>query len=191
MKTLILIAAAVLLQAAAPQKMEIVEGNPASPVKVQIFEDLQCSDCAVLRKILDEKILPRYGTRVAFIHRDFPLPKHGWARQAAVAGRWVYEKNAEAGILFRQQILAEQNNITVESLPKWLIEFASRNKLDEQGILDSLKDPRLTGAVERDYQSAIARGISKTPTVYANGTPLVEIILYEDLARAIDQALTK
>jgi len=190
-RLLILIAAAVLLQAAAPQKMEIVEGNAASPVKVQIFEDLQCSDCAVLRRLLDEKILPRYGAKVAFIHRDFPIPKHGWARQAAVAARWVYEKNPEAGILFRQQILAEQNNITVESLPKWLIEFASRNKLDEKGILDSLKDQRLIGAVERDYQSAIARGISKTPTVYANGTPLVEIILYEDLARAIDQALTK
>ncbi len=191
MSTLSLILAAVLLQAAAPQKMEIVEGNPASPVKVQIFEDLQCSDCAAFRRLLDEKILPRFGKQVAFVHRDFPLPKHGWARQAAMAGRWVYERNAEAGILFRQQILAEQNNISVESLPKWLLEFAARNKLDEKGILDSVKDARLAAAVERDYQSAVGRGISKVPTVYTAGVPLVETILFDDLVRAIENALTK
>ncbi|HXJ44839.1 MAG TPA: thioredoxin domain-containing protein, partial [Bryobacteraceae bacterium] len=41
-------------------KMEIVEGNPNSPVKVMIYEDLQCSDCLTLRTLMDEKILPRY-----------------------------------------------------------------------------------------------------------------------------------
>ncbi|NWF85183.1 MAG: thioredoxin domain-containing protein, partial [Bryobacteraceae bacterium] len=56
-----------------------VEGNPSSPVRVVIYEDLQCSDCAAFRKMLDEKLLPRYGSKVAFEHRDFPLAKHSWA----------------------------------------------------------------------------------------------------------------
>ena len=192
MRRLVYLVATATILMAAPSKMEILEGNPASPVRVLVFEDLQCSDCANLRKMLDEKVLPRYGGKVAFVHRDFPLSKHSWARPAAIAGRWVYEQNRESGILFRQQILAEQANITdLIGLKRWLLEFASRNKLNEQGILDSLKDPRLALAVDQDFQGGVARGISKTPTVLINGTTIVELVIFDDLARAIDSALAR
>jgi len=82
--------------------MELVEGNPNSAVKVMIYEDLQCGDCLTLRTLLDEKILPRYGSRVAFVHRDFPLPKHEWARAAALAGRWVSEKDRVLAVRYRR-----------------------------------------------------------------------------------------
>lgn len=185
---LALIASAVSLSAARP---EIMEGNPASSVKVIIYEDLQCSDCLTLRTLMDEKILPRYGSRVAFLHRDMPLPKHDWARPAAVAARWVYERNHDLGIVFRREIMAEQSHITAASLPHWLQEFARRNKLDEQGIIDSLTDPRLLALVDQDYLAAVARGVSKTPSVYVGGQPFVEIILYDELARALDIELGK
>ena len=192
MRRLVYLVATATILMAAPSKMEILEGNPASPVRVLVFEDLQCSDCANLRKMLDEKVLPRYGGKVAFVHRDFPLSKHSWARPAAIAGRWVYEQNRETGILFRQQILAEQANIPdLIGLKRWLLEFASRNKLNEQGILDSLKDPRLALAVDQDFQGGVARGISKTPTVLINGTTIVELVIFDDLARAIDSALAR
>ena len=35
---------------------QVVEGNPSSPVRVLIYEDLQCPDCAAFRKMLDEKL---------------------------------------------------------------------------------------------------------------------------------------
>jgi protein-disulfide isomerase len=170
---------------------DIVEGNPASSVRVQIYEDVQCSDCARLRSLLDDKILPKYGSKAAFIHRDFPLPQHDWARQAAIAGRWVYQQNAKLGITFRRELLAEQTNITAANLKPWLLEFASRNNLDQKGILDSLKDPQLGALVDQDRLVGVARGVSKIPTVYVGGVALVEIILYEDLARTLDDALGK
>jgi protein-disulfide isomerase len=169
----------------------VVEGNPASPVKVLIYEDLQCSDCANLSVLLDQKILPRYGSKVAFIHRDFPLGKHDWARPAAIAARWVYEQDRDLGIIFRRELMAEQNSVTSQNLKAWLVEFAARNKLDRKGILDSLNDKRLAALVDQDLQGGVARGVSRTPTVYVGGQPLVETILYEDLARAIDAALAK
>ena len=73
---------------------DVVEGNPASSVKVLIYEDLQCGDCARFRVLLDQKLLPKYGSRVAFVHRDVPLGKHDWARPAAIAARWVYEQDS-------------------------------------------------------------------------------------------------
>jgi protein-disulfide isomerase len=168
---------------------DVVEGNPASPVKVLIYEDLQCSDCARFRVLLDEKILPQYGSKVAFVHRDFPLGKHEWARPAAVAARWVYEQDPKTGITFRRELLAELNNINLQTLKPWLLDFAARNHLDPKGILDSLSDQRLNTLVDQDRQAAVARGISQTPTVFVGGVSFVETILYDDLARALDEAL--
>jgi protein-disulfide isomerase len=170
-------------------KSEIVEGNPSSPVRVVIYEDLQCADCRNLRALLDTKLLPRYGSRVAFVHRDFPLGKHDWARQAAVAARWVYLQNPQLGITFRRELMSEQDHITVANLKPWLLEFAARNDLDQKAMLDALNDARLNAMVDQDYQAAVARGISRTPTVIVDGQKLVETILYDDLARALDSEL--
>jgi protein-disulfide isomerase len=172
-------------------KPEMVEGNQRSPVKVLIYEDLQCSDCLTFRTLLDEKLLPRYGMRVAFLHRDMPSPRHDWARPAAIAGRWVYEKNHELGIVFRREIMAEQSHLSLPNLNLWLREFARRNKLDETAIVDSLKDPLLITLIDQDYMAAIARGVTKTPSVYVGGQPFVEIVIYEELARALDIELGK
>src|SRR5512141_530537 len=83
-----------------------VEGLASSQVKVLIFEDLQCPDCADFRKMLDEKLLPRYAGRVAFIHRDFPLARHAWARQAALASRYFATIKPELAVEFRRATFA-------------------------------------------------------------------------------------
>jgi protein-disulfide isomerase len=170
-------------------RQEIVEGNPASPVRVTIYEDLQCVDCQKLRVLMDDKILPRYGSRVAFVHRDFPLPKHDWARSAAIAARWIYERNPRAGILFRREIMSEQLHITSASLKAWLMEFAARNNLDPQGLVASLDDPRLNSLVEQDYQGGRGRGVAHTPTVIAGNQSIAETVVYDDLARLLDSEL--
>ena len=183
----VLLGAASLLAA----RPEMVEGNPSSTVRVVIYEDLQCSDCQNLRTLLDEKILPRYGKRVAFVHRDLPLPKHDWARAAAVAGWWVYEKDHDLGITFRREIMSEQSHLSSASLPAWLREFARRNNLNQEALVDSLNDPRLLQRVDQDYLAAVARGVSRTPTIYVGGKILVETIIYDELARALDLELSR
>jgi protein-disulfide isomerase len=183
---LVLLAAA---GAAHGARTDVTEGKASSVVKVIIYDDLQCSDCARFRQMLDEKLLPKYGSKVAFIHRDFPLAKHDWARQAAIAGRWVHEQDPELGITFRRELLAEQNSVTPQNLTHWLTEFAARNHLDQKGITDSLSDQRLATLVDQDRQAAVARGITRTPTVYVGGVSFVENIIYEDIARTIDEAL--
>lgn len=189
LRAALLCAAAAALMPGA--RSDIVEGNPASPVKVLIYEDLQCGDCQTLRLLLDEKLLPKYGARVAFQHRDFPLARHDWARLAAIAGRWVTEQSTQLGVVFRRELLAQQNSMTAQNLKPWLAEFAARNHLDERGILASLTDPRYVSIVDQDLQSAQSRGVTKTPTVFVGGVSFVETIIYDDLARAIEDALPR
>ncbi len=176
---------------ASASRNDIVEGNPASPVRVVIYEDLQCADCARFQSLLEQKLLPKYGSKVAFIHRDFPLGKHDWALPAAIAARWVYEQSNDLGLDIRRELLTEHDSITSRNLKEWLIDFAYRNHVDPKGIVDSLSNQRLATIVDQDRQAAVARGVSRAPTVYVGGQSFVETIIYEDLARALDEALAK
>jgi len=179
------------IAAASAGTSDIVEGNPFATVKVTIFGDLQCGYCQDLRTMLDEKLLPRYGKQVAFVHRDLPLGRHEWARRAAMVARWVYEQNPRLGISFQRELLAEQEHMTSARLKPWILQFAIRNNLSEQGITAALTDPRLSVLVDQDIQIATARGVTKIPAVYVAGKSFEETIVYDDVARVLDQVLAR
>jgi protein-disulfide isomerase len=179
--------AALLLFAAA--QSALVEGNPNSTVRVLIYEDLQCSDCAVFRRMLDEQLLPKYGSKVAFEHRDFPLSKHKWAKSAAVASRWFQALNPALAVEWRRATMAEQKTITPENLPQRVRAFAAKNGLDPDAAVKALADERLVKLVENDYEEGVARGIARTPTALVNGEPFIETFTYEEISAGIEREL--
>jgi protein-disulfide isomerase len=166
----------------------LVEGNTASPVRVLVYEDLQCPDCADFRKMLDEKLLPRYGGKVAFEHRDFPLAKHAWARKAAIAAQFFQETSAPLAVKYRRYSLA---NIKPANFNERLAEFAKSNGADPVAAVAALDDPRYAAAVEKDFQEGVARGVAHTPTAFVNGMAFVETITLEEISKAIDAALAE
>jgi protein-disulfide isomerase len=166
-----------------------VEGNAQSRVKVIVYEDLQCPDCAAFRLMMDQQLLPRYGSKVAFVHKDFPLAKHAWARLAAVAGRHFASVSPEAGVRWRQWILGNLRQTRLDNFRDRLAEFARGQGADPEAALKALDNPDYAAQVERDFQEGVARGVAKTPTVFVNGQPFIERFRFEELAAAIDQAL--
>ncbi len=167
----------------------LVEGNPKSLVHVVIYEDFQCLDCAHFRKMMDEKLLPKFKDTVSFEHRDFPLPKHDWARKAAVAARYFQSIRPDLSIRFRRFVFANVLKIDAENFDQWLKKFAKKEAQDPAAALAVLNDPTLKQSVEKDYEEAVAKGIAKTPTVLVNGQPFIETFEYEDLAAAIEEQL--
>jgi protein-disulfide isomerase len=178
--------AAVLLSSPASR---LVEGNPAAAVRVIIYEDLQCSDCAAFRRMLDDKILPRFGATAAFEHRDFPLAKHAWARKAAIASRFFQDTSPELAVAFRKHALANLRQITAANFDERLAAFAKQNGVDPQRALAALQDARYAQSVDSDVQEGVARGVAKTPTVFVDGTPFVETFTFEELSKALDAAV--
>jgi protein-disulfide isomerase len=160
-----------------------VEGNPESAVRVIAFESLACGDCAVYRRMLDEKLLPKYGAKVAFEHRDFPLEKQPWSRPAAIVARAIEDTAPELAVKFRREILHDRRQVT--SLEEWVAAWARKNGLDPA----KLQGKEYAELVERDHQDGVARGVSKTPTVFVNGAPFIETFTFEEMAKAIEDAL--
>jgi protein-disulfide isomerase len=183
--------AAVVLAAmsASAAEQHLMEGAANSPVRVVIYEDLQCPDCADFRTMLDQRLLPRYAATVRFEHRDFPLAKHAWARQAAVAARFFEEAQPGLGIVYRKYALANLRDINLNNFNAMLSQFATSHGVDPAQAVAALADPRLAALVEKDYQEGIARGIARTPTILVNGKPFIETFAFEDVAKAIDAEL--
>ncbi len=166
----------------------LVEGNPNSSVRVIIYEDLQCPDCAAFRAMMDQQILPRYASKVAFEHRDFPLPKHAWARKAAVAARYFQSLKPELAIDWRRYALSHLGEITGDSFESRLAEWASAHGLDPAKAKAALNDRAFQAAVEEDYQDGVSSGIAHTPTVVVDGEPFVETFTFEQIAKSLDKA---
>ncbi|MFN0166655.1 MAG: DsbA family protein [Bryobacteraceae bacterium] len=178
-----------LLAAATLPAQPLVEGKADSAVRVVIYEDLQCSDCAAFRKMMDATLLPRFGARVAFEHRDFPLAKHAWARKAAIAARHFAGIKPELGIAWRRYILERIPDTREAIIPVRIREFASLNGADADRAVQSLGDRKLADAVENDFQDGIARGVSRTPTIFVDGAPFIEPSTPDEIAEAIEKAL--
>jgi len=170
-------------------EQQLVEGRTESKVRVLIYEDLQCPDCAEFRRMMNEKILPRYGERVAFIHRDFPLAKHAWARKAAIAARYFTGVKPELGLAYRRHIMATIQETRADNFKDKLSGFARDNGVDPAQAVAALDDKGLAALVERDFQDGVARGVAKTPTVFVSGKPFIEHFSFEDISQSIEDAL--
>ncbi len=169
----------------------LTEGDPESPVRVVTYEDLQCKDCAWLRRKMDEVILPEFGGHVAFEHRDFPLDKHDWAKEASMAARFFTTIGYGTAIAFRRTILSEISIITKESLPGWVRDFAIDYGADPDAAEASLYDPKLAAVIEADLQSGLARGVEKTPTVFVGDIVFIERVPLDELSAAITAEVEK
>ncbi len=168
----------------------LIEGNPNSTVRVVVYEDLQCSDCAVFRTMMDQQILPKYGAKAAFEHRDFPLPKHKWARPAAVAARYFQSVKPELALEWRRFAMGHLTEITPETFKDKLAGWAKAHGQDPAKVLAALDDKDLAAAVEEDYQDGIARGIAHTPTVLVGSEPFIETFTFEEISKGLEKAIS-
>lgn len=167
----------------------LIEGEPAAAVRIVVYEDLACGDCHTFREMMDQKLLPKYGAQVAVEHRDFPLTKHAWARPAAVAARHFERQNPKLAVEFRRVTLAARKSITPETLGQHVAQFARQFGSDPVKAVEAMKDPALQKLVDDDFAEGLARGVTKTPSVFVDGEPFIETFTFAEIAQGIDAAL--
>jgi len=191
MKPALALLSALFLAGGLMAQKPIVEGRADSPVRAVIYEDLQCPDCAEFRRMMDDKLLPKYGGKVAFVHRDFPLAKHAWARRAAIAARFFTDRKPELGLEYRRYAMAGQAATNEANFNMRLADFAKAHDIEPDAAIAALSNARYAELVERDYQDGVSRGVVHTPTVFVNGKPFVETFTVEEISKGIDQALAE
>ncbi len=140
-------------------------GSPSAPISVEIYSDYQCPYCAVFYRDTQTRLADDFVNtgKVRLVHRDFPLPRHRYARLAArfanAAGRLGYYDAAVRRIFETQAAWAENGDIAAqltEILPPGAMQQV-RQMVQQDASLDE--------SVDADLALGAADAIRGTPSL--------------------------
>jgi len=163
-------------------------GNPEAPVTLEEFGDFQCPPCGNLSVFIEE-LAKEYGPHLRVVFRNFPLPNHKHAREAALAaeaaglqGRF-WEMH---DVLYREQAVWSK----ADNVPALFNGYAGMIGLNLDQFKKDVDGGKTKARVDSDHERGDSLGVQSTPTVFINNrqvgpndkTP-------DDLRATIDAAL--
>ncbi len=166
-------------------------GSTAATVTLEEFADYQCGSCAQVNPIFNE-IKAKYGSKINFIFRNFPLPIHPKAYEAAVAAEAAGMQNRFWDM--QNQLLANQQTWTNSPAHKEIWKsYAQKIGLDVEKWENDMLGIAAKNRVDEDMRRGKAVGVNSTPSLYINGTmiPYTELNDAQKLRNIIDAELAK
>jgi protein-disulfide isomerase len=169
-------------------------GVPMARVTLEVFSDFQCPACKALHEQTLKQLVTDYVDtgKVYLVHRDFPLPMHAYARQAAglaCAAARLGKYDAAADALFADQDTWSQDGKLEETLVKAV------GAAEAKRISALAKSPDVVAEIERDIQKGREAKLTQTPTMVvmhnAKSYPVAGVVTYPILRRFIDQLLAQ
>jgi len=143
-----------------------IRGNPEAPVTLEEFGDFECPSCKNLATFIDQ-LVKEYHPRVRLIFRNFSLPMHQFARDAALAaeaaglqGRY-WEMH---DMLFREQAVwssATDARLLFDT-------YAETLGLDLNQFRKDVKSDKVRERVESDQARAKSLGVKTAPTLFVD-----------------------
>ena len=167
-----------------------VKGAETSKVTIVEFSEYQCPYC---KKYVDEaytKIMQNYGNQIRYIFRDYPLPFHQHAQQAAEAARCAGDQGKYWE--YHDKLFSEQENwSSLDNSKEKLLEYASNLGLARETFQACLESGKHTETVKADFSLGQKVGVQGTPSFFINGQRLVGAMPYESFEAVIKAELEK
>lgn len=172
------------------EKPEIIDSQsqrllPEAPVQLVEFGDFQCPACGATHPVI-KQLQAQFGSRLGFVYRHYPLDGiHPHADSAALASQAA----ANQGKFFEYHdlLFAKQNNWnTAPSIKKKLLAYAEELGLDLDKFKADLVAPATRERVAFDKGTAVALGLTGTPTLFINGERYQGELTFEALKTAIE-----
>src|SRR5213592_819651 len=143
-----------------------IRGNPDGPVTLEEFGDFECPSCKNLATFIDQ-LVKEYHPRVRLIFRNFSLPMHQFARDAALA--------AEAAGL--QGRYWEMHDTLYREQPVWsssndartlFISYAETLGLDLHQFKRDMESEKVRARIEFDQARAKSLGVQTAPSLFVD-----------------------
>ena len=143
-----------------------IRGNPDASVTLEEFGDFECPSCASLATFVDQ-LIKEYHPRVRLIFRNFSLPMHQLARDAALTaeaaglqGRY-WEMH---DMLFREQAVWS----SATDVQLLFDTYAETLGLDLDQFRKDVKSDKVRERVESDQTRAKSLGVKTAPTLFVD-----------------------
>jgi protein-disulfide isomerase len=178
-------------------------GPETAPVIIVGFDDLECPFCGRLHESIFPTITQRYGDKVRFVYKDFPLDMHPWAMRAAVDVNCLGAQSEKGYWNLVDYIHGHASDIGADPKDQKADKTLARaqDQLDkltkEQGQFQKADMPKLeacltkqdTAAIEASKKVGEALNIDSTPTLFINGDKIDGAVPLDFLFGEIDDAL--
>jgi protein-disulfide isomerase len=169
--------------------LEITDAEPAkgpanAPIVLVEYSDFECPYCARAQSSV-KQVLQTYGDKIRYVYRDFPLPMHSNANQAAQAGQCAGEQGQ----------FWEYHDVLFDNFRALggddLQSYATQLGLDLAKFNDCLESGRHADGVDYDLASGQANGVSGTPAFFINGRLLSGAQPFGAFKKIIDEELQR
>ncbi|MEP6848032.1 MAG: thioredoxin domain-containing protein [Acidobacteriota bacterium] len=161
-------------------------GSPTATVTLEEFADFQCPSCGDKHAIF-KQIQSIYGPRIKFIFRNYPLPMHDKAYDAAVSA----EAAGLQGKFWDMHNQLYTNQKTWSSDPNYkqlFADYALKIGLDVEKFKTDSAGLQPKNMVDEDVKRGKAITISQTPTLFINGKDVPYQAMTVDTLRGLIDA---
>ena len=154
------------IQAKGDKESAHIRGDPDAPVTLEEFGDFQCPPCGQFAGFVQE-LLREYNSRLRIVFRNYPLPGHEHAREAAQAAEaaglqgkfWeMYDT------LYREQSLWSNASNARELFES----YAGTLGLDVDQFKKDMDGDKVRERIDADHALADFLGVKVTPTLFIN-----------------------
>jgi protein-disulfide isomerase len=157
-------------------------GPPDAKVVIVEFSDFQCPFCSRAATAVHD-LKAKYGDKVHFVFRQFPLSFH---QNAHISAEASLAANAQGKFWeFHDKLFANQQKLDRESLEGYAKELGM-NVADFKKALD---DKTYAAAVDAEQKLGEEVAVDGTPTMFMNGKRVTNPTDLAELSKEIDAAL--
>ncbi len=159
-------------------------GDKTAKVTILEYSDFQCPFCAKGAEIVTQ-LKKKYGNKIQIGFKNFPLPFHNQAKDAALAGLCANEQGMDKFWKFHDHMFANQDKLDVASLKA----TAKSMGLDSSKFDKCMDEKKYMAKVDQDYQEGQTVGVKSTPTFFVNGQIVMGAQPIEVFSEIIDEQL--
>ena len=173
-----------------------LKGKPAkgpANAKVTIVEysDFQCPFCSRGYQTMENQVLKDYGDKVRFVYKNFPLPMHPWAQDAAIASECAAQQKESAYWKLYNYYFTNQRDITPQNLKDKSLEALKDDGIDTAKFTDCLDNKKTLDVVKAEQAEGSSVGVNGTPAFIINGRLISGAQPYDNFKAVIDDELAR
>lgn len=142
----------------------VIYGDKNAKVIITEFSDFQCPYCSKGAEVITE-LKKKYGKKIAIVFKQYPLPFHSQAKQAANAALCANEQNSKYFWSMHDKMFADQTKLSKEDLKK----TAAGLGLNQEAFSKCLDGDKFFAKIDAEIQEGKDLGIKSTPTFFVNG----------------------
>jgi protein-disulfide isomerase len=145
-------------------------GPKDASVTIVEFSDFQCPFCQRLATLMEKEVLPS-EPNVHVVFRNFPLPMHPWAKQAAEVLACAQMQSDSAFWQLHDYVFNNQRAFTAANATEKLTAAADTQPgLNHDTFHQCIDEGFAVGPVAKDVELGNKYGVHATPTLFINGT---------------------